>query len=103
MLNALFDLALVLRLLVASATPLMPGAFRFNPSESIEAHRAHSVRSSEHVTAEPALPTRTAVTDAGTPRLELRVRRTDDVRAPRFRPLLTRHTSDRSPEAPEDH
>ena len=45
----LIGAALVLRLLVDLATPLTPGAFRFNPEESVDANAEHSVRGVDHV------------------------------------------------------
>ncbi|MBI2204529.1 MAG: hypothetical protein HYU41_11835 [Candidatus Rokubacteria bacterium] len=103
MLKALFGLALVLRLLIDMATPLMPGAFRFNPSESVEAHRAHSVRSIEHPVVRPISIPPTAVAPVAIPRPDVAARTRVETGSPRFRPLLARQALEPVPESVEDH
>lgn len=103
MLKVLFGLALTLRLLLDMATPLMPGAFRFHPSESVEAHQTHSVRGASQAVVRPGAPAQPGRLDVMEPRFDAPLRFEPHVRAPRFRPLLTRHTPDQAAEAAEDH
>lgn len=103
MLRVLFVAALAFRLLLDIGTPLMPGAFRFDPAESIDAHRTQSARSATQSIVRPIALPQVAVehvgdTDAGVPRREM-----PDVRSPRFQPLLARRALDWGPEAAEDH
>lgn len=102
MLRALFGAALVLRLLVDMATPLAPGAFRFDPHESVEGLRTHAVRAAEHVVVRPS-PSPQPTTEPVVSRVDTRPRVAPDVRAPRFRPRLARQTADRIAETTEDH
>jgi hypothetical protein len=99
--RGLLVLALALRLLVDMATPLMPGAFRFDPHESVEGLRTYSVRGAHDAAVRPSpSPQRTdeiVVTDAAPARLA------PEGRAPRFHPLLARQRSDRASAASEDH
>lgn len=103
MLRAIFVAALALRLLLDMATPFMPGAYRFNPADSIEAHRTQSVRSAAQAVVRPMALPKMAVDEVVTPRADIPTRAAPDVRSPRFRPLLPRHAPDRGPEAAEDH
>ena len=84
------------------ATPLMPGAFRFDPEESVEGLRAQQVRVVQAAAARAPRPGGVRVDDAP-PTLPLASRVDARVSpAPRFRPLLSRHTTDRPPETSED-
>jgi hypothetical protein len=103
MLRGIFVAVLAVRLLVDMATPLMPGAYRFNPADSIEAHRTQSVRSAAQVVVRPTVLPQVAVNELGAPRADVSARVAADVRVPRFRPSLPRHAPDRGPEAAEDH
>lgn len=102
MLRALFGIALALRLVVDMATPLMPGAFRFDPHESVEAMRTPSVRAASPTAVRPG-PAPQRTDEKLTVRDDAPVRGTFEVRSPRFRPLLARHAFDRSVDPTEDH
>jgi hypothetical protein len=102
MLRTLFGIALALRLLVDMATPLMPGAFRFDPHESVEALQTHSVRAASHTTVRPG-PSPQRTDEKLTAQDDAPARGTVELRTPRFRPLLARHTLDRSVDPTEDH
>jgi hypothetical protein len=103
MLRAVFVAGLTLRLLVDMGTPFMPGAFRFDPSESMEAHRTPSMGGAAQAVVPPATPSRTTVDEAAKAAADVRPGTTPHVRWSRFRPLLPRHVLDRGPEALDDH
>lgn len=102
MLRALFVAALGVRLLVDMSTPLMPGAFRFDPAESVEAHRTHSIRGANQPVIRPTSLPQVAI-EISPPRADAPIRRAPDAHSPLFRPLLPRHAPDPGPEAAEDH
>lgn len=103
MLRALLVAAVVLRLVFDIATPLMPGAFRFDPAESIEAHRTHPVGSgAQSVTRPTALP-RTVSVDIVVPPLDMPSQTAPVARGPQFHSALSRSAPERGSEAPDDH
>jgi hypothetical protein len=84
------------------ATPLAPGAFRFDPHESVEGLRTHAVRAAEHAVVRPS-GSPLGTTEPVVARVDAPVRTARDVTTPRFRVLLARHTADRTTETTEDH
>ena len=102
MARALFVAALAFRLVVDMATPLLPGAYHFNPAESIEAHRTPSLASAQSVTRPTALP-RLIADDVEIPEREIRAHATPAAWRPQLRPVHSPGARDRAPEAPEDH
>ena len=103
MLRVLFGAALVLRLLVDMATPLLPGAFRFDPAESVEAHRQQPVRIAAETNIRPSAAPSMTVDAIVRPRHDLSARALTDHRPPVFRPLLARHATGVAPDTAEDH
>ena len=97
--RSLICAALVLRLLVDIATPLMPGAFRFNPEESVDANAAHSVRGVDHISrgGSPPQPVALEVVTSRPRPVPL-----PDGGRPRCRPPRARHTPEHVSETPED-
>jgi len=93
---------LVVRLLTDIATPLMPGAFRFNPEESVEGLRSQPVRAIQDAATRAPRPPSVRVEDVPTTRpLAYRVAARVST-ALRFQPPLARYTPDYPHEASED-
>jgi len=102
MLRVIFVAALALRLVVDMATPLLPGAYHFNPAESIEAHRTPTLTTAHGVTRPTALPRPiTHQVETGEP--EIRRVVTPIAWRRELRPVTPPGTRDRAQEAPEDH
>ena len=102
MARALFVAVLAFRLLLDMATPLLPGAYHFNPAESIEAHRAPTVASVQTVTRPTALP-RVVAHEIVTAEPEPRLHRRGDGSEPRHHAAASRSAPERAPEASDDH
>ena len=96
--RSLICASLAPRLLVDLATPLMPGAFRFNPEESGDANAEHSVRGVDHVSRSGSPPAPVA--------LEAVKARPRPVPLPEGRPVRgtvrARPTPEHVSETPED-
>src|ERR671919_3119922 len=103
MARALFVAALAFRLLLDIATPLLPGAYHFNPAESIEAHRAPTVASAQSVVERPTALPRVVSRDVLTLEPERRLQRAPAVSEPRHRVIALRSASERTPDASDDH
>jgi len=101
--RAILVAVVALRLLLDMGTPLMPGAFSFDPAESIEAHRTHAAGSGAQNVARPAALSRIASVDVVVPAPDISVRTAPIARWPRFHRVLSRSAPDRGPEASDDH
>src|SRR5712691_8401741 len=97
--RSLICAALVLRLLVDIATPLMPGAFRFNPEESVDANAAHSVRAVDHASRAASPPQPVALEVVKTRPRPVPQSKGGPLRC---RPPRARHTPEHVSETPED-
>jgi hypothetical protein len=102
MARAVFVVVLALRLVVDIATPLLPGAFHFDPAESIEAHHATSP-SAGQVIGRPSLLPRTAAVDVVVLERETRPRIAPASWRPQPRRFDVPLGRDRAPESSEDH
>jgi hypothetical protein len=102
MARAAFVLVLALRLVVDIATPLLPGAFHFDPAESIEARHA-AFTGAAQVMGRPAPLPRTATADAVVPERETRPRIAPASWRPQPRRFDVPLGRDRAPESSEDH
>lgn len=95
-------LLLTLYVVVDFATPLLPGAFRFEMSQSIEAGGRPGIRPAASVAQEALAPDRVPAIGRLSVSMPARVRR-PDVTAPQVRDVPRPTRADSPPDSPEDH